>query len=63
MIYIGSPELIIVEFKFSKMRKFEMSNLGLLHYFLRLEVNQNLDGIFISQRKYAPLIFLINLTC
>ena len=53
MIYIGSSKLIISEIKFSMMRKFEMSDLGLLHYFLRLEVNQNFDGIFISQRKYA----------
>ena len=53
MIYMGSFELIIAEFKFSMMRKFEMSNLGLLHYFLGSEVNQNSDGIFISQRKYA----------
>ena len=27
--------------------------MGLLHYFLGLEVHQAKDGIFISQRKYA----------
>ena len=53
MIYMGSSELIIAYFKFSMMRKFEMSDLSLLHYFLGLEVNQNSSGIFISQRKYA----------
>ena len=53
MIYMGSSELIIAEFKFNMMRKFEMSDLGLLHYFLGLELNQNSDDIFISQRKYA----------
>ena len=53
MIYMGSSEFIVAEFKFNMMRKFEMPDLGLLHYFLRLEVNQNLDGIFISQIKYA----------
>ena len=41
MIYMGSSKLIIAEFKFSMMRKFEMSDLGILHYFLGLEVNQN----------------------
>ena len=30
-----------------------MSDLGLLHYFLGLEVNQRKDGIFISQKKYS----------
>ena len=30
-----------------------MSNLGVLHYFLSLEVKQGSDGIFISQRKYV----------
>lgn len=35
------------------MSKFEMSDLGMLHSFLGLEVRQCSDGIFISQRKYA----------
>lgn len=30
-----------------------MSDMGLLHYFLGLEVQQEEDGIFISHRKYA----------
>ncbi|XP_019257707.1 PREDICTED: uncharacterized protein LOC109235918 [Nicotiana attenuata] len=30
-----------------------MTDLGLLHYFLGLEVKQGEDGVFISQRKYA----------
>ena len=34
-----------------------MSKLGLLHYFLGFEVNQNSDGIFISHRKYATDLF------
>lgn len=33
--------------------KFEMSDMGLLHYFLGLEVQQSMDSIFISQSKYA----------
>ena len=57
MIYKGSSKLIVVEFKFIMMRKIEMSDLGLLHYFLGLEVNQNSDGIFISQRKYVIDLF------
>jgi hypothetical protein len=30
-----------------------MTDLGLMHYFLGIEVVQSSDGIFISQKKYA----------
>ena len=30
-----------------------MTDLGLMHYFLDIEITQNEDGIFISQRKYS----------
>lgn len=30
-----------------------MTNLGLLHYFLGLQVIQSLDGIYIYQQKYS----------
>ncbi|XP_071933176.1 uncharacterized mitochondrial protein AtMg00810-like [Coffea arabica] len=33
--------------------QFEMTDLGLMSYFLGIEVHQLDDGIFISQRKYA----------
>ena len=33
--------------------KFEMEDLGMMHYFLGLEVWQNLDGILLRQGKYA----------
>ena len=41
------------DFKKSMMAEFEMSNLGMLHYFLGLEVVQSNEGIFLSQKKYA----------
>ena len=33
--------------------EFEMTDMGLLRYFLGIEVEQNKDGIFISQEKYV----------
>ena len=35
------------------MHEFELSELGLLHYFLRLQIYQTEDGIFVSQEKNA----------
>nr|KYP64078.1 hypothetical protein KK1_018666 [Cajanus cajan] len=32
---------------------FEMSDLGLMTFFLGMEVQQDQDGIFICQKKYA----------
>lgn len=40
-------------FKGAMMNKFEMADMGLLHFFLEIKVNQNEDGIFIFQKKYA----------
>ena len=53
MIYMGSSQKLVFEFKSCMMSEFEMSDLGNLQYFLGLEVQQVDDGIFVSQRKYA----------
>lgn len=53
IIYMGSSKSIVAEFKNCMMKNFEMSDLGLLHYFLGLEDKQEVGGIFISQKKYA----------
>lgn len=52
MIYMGSSELVN-DFKSSMMKNFEMTDLGLLQYFLGIEVIQGEEGIFASQKKYA----------
>ncbi|XP_019058522.1 PREDICTED: uncharacterized protein LOC109116843 [Tarenaya hassleriana] len=44
---------MVKEFKEQMMSIFEMTDLGELHYFLGLEVEQENGKIFISQRKYA----------
>ena len=51
MIYIGN--LLIEEFKTMMKKEFEMTNLGMMKYFLGLEVTQTDQGIFICQHKYA----------
>ncbi|KAL0323926.1 UNVERIFIED_CONTAM: Retrovirus-related Pol polyprotein from transposon TNT 1-94 [Sesamum calycinum] len=38
------------------MKTFEMSDLGLMHFFLGIEINQEKEGIFICQRKYTETL-------
>ncbi|KAK4397351.1 Retrovirus-related Pol polyprotein from transposon RE2 [Sesamum angolense] len=38
------------------MKTFEMSDLGLMHFFLGIEINQEKKGIFICQRKYTETL-------
>ena len=42
----------IVECKKKLAEEFEMKDLGLMHYFLGLEVWKNSEGIFFNQGKY-----------
>lgn len=44
---------MIADFKKSMMTEFDMTDLGLTHYFLGIEVVQSYVGVFISQKKYA----------
>lgn len=53
LIFTGSSSTMFDDFKQSMMNEFEMSDLGLMHYFLGYEVAQNSAGIFISQKKYV----------
>ena len=53
LIFMGNSQRLISEFKKDMMREFEMTDLGLMRYFLGIEVKQSKDGIFISQEKYA----------
>ena len=45
--------MIFIDFREVMTRNFEMIDMGLMSYFLGLEVLQGADGIFISQKKYA----------
>eukprot|EP00253_Pinus_taeda_P005301 PITA_05301 len=46
-------ELLILSCKKDLATEFEMKDLGLLHYFLGLEIWQRSGGLFVSQGKYA----------
>jgi hypothetical protein len=56
LIFMGSNDQMIKEFKSTMTREFEMTDLGLMRFFLGLEVRQEETGIFISQEKYAKEI-------
>ena len=47
LLVIGSDEKLIEEFKAEMLKEFEMTVLGLMSYFLGMEVKQRHDGIFI----------------
>ena len=44
---------LIADTKRKLAAKFEMNELGMMHYFLGMEVWQSSDGIFLGQGKYA----------
>jgi hypothetical protein len=56
LVYTSNNEKLIENFKIEMMKKYEMSDLGLLHHFLGIEVYQEKSGIFICQRRYAENI-------
>lgn len=47
---------MIEEFKNEMLKKYKMSDLGLLRHFLSIEIYQEEGGVFISQKKYAEKI-------
>ena len=55
LIILGANVNDISHFK-QQMKKFNMSDLGLLSYYLGIEVKQNAEGITLSQAAYAVKI-------
>lgn len=52
-LLITSDDHLIDQCKKDLIREFDMKVLGLLHYFLGLEVWQNSDSIILNQGKYT----------
>ncbi|KAM1936926.1 hypothetical protein ACFX15_014142 [Malus domestica] len=52
LLFTGNNEAMFREFKQSMFSEFEMTDNGLMSYFLGIEVKQESDGIYISQQKY-----------
>jgi hypothetical protein len=55
-VITGSDKSELKQFKEETKSTFQMANLGLLRYYLRLEVSQGETGIWVSQREYARKI-------
>ncbi|KAG9444893.1 hypothetical protein H6P81_016233 [Aristolochia fimbriata] len=53
LIFTGDSVSMIQEFREAMVRDFAMADMGLMSYFLGLEVVQSQEGIFVSQQKYA----------
>ncbi|KAL4274023.1 hypothetical protein GQ457_13G015630 [Hibiscus cannabinus] len=52
LLVMRSNNKAVSEFKLSMQKEFEMSDLGLMSYFLVMEINQSKADIFISQKKF-----------
>ena len=53
LLICGNNEHHIQLLKDMLSTSFHMKDLGILRYFLGLEINRNSDGFFISQKKYV----------
>ena len=56
LIFTGTSLRMFNDFKKAMEREFEMSDMGLMSYYLGMEVKQMKDGIFILQKGYAKTI-------
>jgi Reverse transcriptase (RNA-dependent DNA polymerase) len=56
LIFMGNNQSLINEFKKVMKLEFEMTYLGMMMYFLGLEIKQEKSGIFVSQGAYARKI-------
>eukprot|EP00253_Pinus_taeda_P006503 PITA_06503 len=62
LIFTGSDTNLINHVKSNLKKKFEMTDLGHLHYFLGLQVLQSKEGIFLSQSNAEESPLLVGFT-
>ena len=53
LIFTGDDEQMMLEFKKSMIKVFDMTDLGKMRFFLGIEVLQQVNGIYFCQRIYA----------
>ena len=53
LLVTGNKKCVVEEFKQEMMEIFEMTDLGLITFFLGMEIKQNENELFIYQKKYA----------
>jgi len=53
LVFTESDERMFAEFKASMKQEFDMTDLGKMKFFLGVEIVQNDEGIYLSQRKYT----------
>lgn len=58
LFYTRNNEKMIVEFKRNMMRRYKINDIGLLHHFLGMEIDQQPDGAFIYQKKYSNNVLM-----
>ena len=52
-LFVIGTDGLIVDTRTKLAAKFEMKDLGMMHYFLGMEVWKNADGIFLGQGNHA----------
>ena len=58
-LFVTGTDGLIADTKRKLAAEFEMKDLGMMHYFLGMDVWQSTDGIFLGQGKYAVEILKI----
>ena len=60
LLVIGGNVDLVEEFKAEMMKQFKMTHLGLMSFFLGMEITQLREGIFICQQKYKDVVISLS---